>query len=190
MECPPGDITALLNAVKNGDEQAMNRLMPLVYEELSSMAAAHMLKERPDHTFSSTALVHEAYLRLVHQKRVHWSHRRHFFGVAGIMMRRILANHARDRNAQKRSGMKERVALEEDLCGAAAPTFDWLELEDALQELEAQDERLSRVVEMKFFAGMSVEEIAEVLQVDGRTVKRYWKAGKLLLFEKLNRQGS
>jgi RNA polymerase sigma factor (TIGR02999 family) len=193
MDRDPGSVTRLLSAAAAGDKESLKKATEVVYEDLRQLAARFMRRERPDHTLGTTGLVHEAYLRLVDQNEVDWKSRQHFFAIAAKMMRRILVNHARDRKAQKRGGERERVPLEEgflpdDLSGDG-PRVDLVDLDDALKKLEAEDPQLARVVEMRFFAGMPIEEIAQVLEVAPRTVKRYWKAARILLLDALGGEG-
>lgn len=186
MASDRGQVTLLLDAATGGNVDALNKLMPLVYEELRALAKSRMRREKSHHTLQTTALIHEAYVRLVDQKRVQWKNRQHFFAIAAQMMRRVLVNHARDRRAEKRGGGRQKVPLDERIGVADEATkVDLLALDDALNDLAASDERLSRVVEMRYFGGMSIDEIGGVLGVAPRTVKRYWKAAKLLLYEKL-----
>ena len=182
------DVTRLLLAAGNGDASAIDELMPLVYEELRALAGAQMRRERVNHTLQTTALVNEAYLRLVDQDRVEWQGRQHFLSIAAKMMRRVLLNHARAKNTEKRGGGEQRVYLTGDFAPATGDVenrIDLMDLDEALRELEARDDKLGRVVELRFFGGMSMEDIASVLGVDQRTVKRYWKAAKILLYDRL-----
>jgi RNA polymerase sigma factor (TIGR02999 family) len=163
--------------------------LPLVYDELRGLAAARMAAEAPGHTLNPTALVHEAYLRLVDQRRVDWRNRAQFLGVAANMMRRILVNHARDRAARKRGGNPERVSLSLVESPSGRPDVELIALEDALQKLAALDERKSKVVELKFFGGLTIEEIAEVLQISGATVEREWAFARAWLYEAIEGTG-
>lgn len=184
---PRDTVTKLLAVSREGDPHALNQLMSLLYEELHTRAVACMKRERAGHTLQPTALVHEAYLRLVDQDRVRWKDRQHFLAIAATMMRRILVNHARDRAAAKRGGGLERVTLDEGETPAGEHGVDLLALDEALEDLAASSERLSRIVELRFFGGMSTEEISGVLGVDPRTVKRGWRAAKAILFAKLGK---
>jgi RNA polymerase sigma factor (TIGR02999 family) len=179
----PGSATQLLLAWGAGDRQALDQMLPLVYEELHRLAVHYLSRERPDHTLQPTALVHEAYLRLVNQRHVDWRNRAQFLGVAANMMRRILVNHARDRVASKRGGDRERVSLSliEDATGA--PDVDLIALEDALDRLTALDARKARVVELRFFGGLAMNEIAEVLDVSLATVEREWSFARAWLYD-------
>jgi RNA polymerase sigma factor (TIGR02999 family) len=180
------DVTGLLRAWSEGDTGAAEKLAPLVYDELKRQAARYMRRERRDHTLRPTALVNEAYLRLVGQDRVAWKSRAQFFGVAAQVMRRILVDHARGRAAAKRAGGWCRVSLDEEM-GAPARALDMVELEDALQELSALDPGKVRLVEMRYFAGLSLEETAEVLQVSPSTVTREWRMARAWLYRRLRR---
>jgi RNA polymerase sigma factor (TIGR02999 family) len=180
MEKPSGqEVTALLQEWSAGDRGALERLMPLVYEELRKLASSHLKSERGNHTLQPTALVHEAYLRLVGQRSVSWASRAHFYGIAAQMMRRVLVDHARKRQAAKRSP----GTLLLDLDGEAAPDRmpELLGLDRALTELERLDPRQARVVELRFFAGLSVEETAEVAGISTATVKREWRTARAFL---------
>ena len=176
-----GDITHLLNEWNDGDEGALDRLTPLVYEELRRQAARYLRRERPGHTLQTTALLHEAFLRLVDARGVSWQGRAHFFAIAANLMRRVLVEHARRRAADKRGGSDERVPLDEALAVAEAADLDLLAIDVALDKLEAVDERQARVVELRFFTGLSVEETAEALGVSEKTVKRDWNVARAWL---------
>ena len=182
MEKPSGqEVTALLREWSAGDRGALERLMPLVYGELRQLAASHLRSERGDHTLQPTALVHEAYLRLVGQRSVSWANRAHFFGIAAQMMRRVLVDHARRRLAAKRSPGTLRIDLGEETAAAPDRMPELLALDRALTELERLDPRQARVVELRFFAGLSVEETAEVAGVSTATVKREWRTARAFL---------
>ena len=180
----PG-VTQILREWNEGDKDAPNRLVPLIYDELRRLAAVYLQRERPDHTLQATALVHEAYLKLVDQKSAEWKNHAHFCSVAAHLMRRILVKHAETHNAQKRGGKMEKVCLEEtrELAQDSAP--DLLELDDALKSFAVSHPRESEVVELKFFGGLDVAEIAEVLQVSSKTVLRDWQFAKAWLSRKL-----
>lgn len=188
------DVTRLLQAWRGGDQQALNALMPRVYRELRRMAARYVARERPGQPLQSTALVHEAYLRLVDQQRVTWQNRAHFFGVAAQMMRRILVDQARHAQRRKRGGTAVAVPLTEagaDALAAPNPALhpvDALSLDRALSRLEAFDPDQARVVELRFFAGLNVEEAAEVLGVSPATVKREWAVARAWLYRELEGQ--
>ncbi len=185
METQEG-VTRLLQDWGNGDQQALERLTPLVYGELKRLAARYLRRERPDHTLQSTALVHEAYLRLIDQRSVHWQNRAHFFGVAAQLIRRILVDYARNRNAAKRGAGACKLSLDDVV---EAPrmerNLDLVALDDALEALARIDPQQSRIVELRFFAGLSIEETAEVLRISPATVKRDWTAAKAWLYRDL-----
>lgn len=189
MESPNTDVTVLLAELANGDQQAAERLVPLVYDELKRLARSYMRRERPDHTLQATALVHEAYLKLVRQQAVNWQSRSHFFGIAAQIMRRILIDHARAHLREKRGGAKEDLPLDEALVFSAAQSEELVKLDEALQRLATLDARQSRIVELRFFGGLSVEESANVLGVSPKTVKRDWSVAKAWLYSEL-RQGN
>ncbi len=178
-------ITRLLNAWQKGDDAARDRLFVLVYEELRRRAAGRLRRERQGHTLRPTALVHEAYLRLTGQDRMNWRNRAQFFAVASEMMRRVLVDHARERNAAKRAGGAVRVALDEEVATSKPRDVDVLALDSALEELAAMDARQSRVVELRYFGGLSMEEIAEVLDVSRATVNRDWRFARTWLYRKV-----
>jgi RNA polymerase sigma factor (TIGR02999 family) len=175
------DITALLVDWNNGDKSAMERLLPLVEKELHRLAHAYMRREDPNHTLQTTALINETYMRLVDQRKVQWQNRAHFFGIAAQIMRRILLNYARDQNRQKRGGKAIHVSLSQALIMPAEKDREIIALNDALNRLEAIDERKARVVELRFFGGLTVEEVAEVLKVSTVTVLRDWAFAKAWL---------
>lgn len=179
------EVTRLLSRVGGGDDAAASDLLPLVYDELRRLADGYMRRERSDHTLQPTALVHEAYLRLVDQTRVRWQDRTHFFAVAATCMRRILVNHARDRNRLKRGGGARRVTLH-DLADAGDIGDEGLvDLDDALERLERLDERKARVVEFRFFAGLTVDQSAELLGCSPVTIKRDWEFARAWLLSEL-----
>ena len=175
------DITALLVDWNNGDKSAMERLLPLVEKELHRLAHAYMRREDPNHTLQTTALINETYMRLVDQRKVQWQNRAHFFGIAAQIMRRILLNYARDQNRQKRGGKAIHVSLSHALIMPAEKDREIIALNDALNRLEAVDERKAKVVELRFFGGLTVEEVAEVLKVSTVTVLRDWAFAKAWL---------
>jgi len=176
-------VTQLLLDASNGDKEALDRVLPLVYGELRRLAARYLSREGVGHTLQPTALVHEAYLRLVDQRSVDWRNRAQFLGLAAGMMRRILVNHARDRAAAKRGGAAERVSLSLVDTPSGGPDVDLIALEDSLHRLAALDARKAQVVELKFFGGLTVQEIAEVLQVSGSTVEREWSFARAWLYD-------
>ncbi len=175
------DITALLVDWGNGDQSALEKLLPLVERELHRLAHSYMRREDPDHTLQTTALINETYLRLVDQRKVEWQNRAHFFGIAAQIMRRILLNYARDQNRQKRGGKLVHVSLSEAMIMPAEKDRELIALNDALNRLEALDARKSKVVELRYFGGLSVEEAAEVLKVSPITVMRDWQFAKAWL---------
>ena len=174
-------ITELLIEWRDGDETALDRLMPLVYEELRRLARYYMRRERPDHTLQTAALVNEAYLRLVDHKGMRWQNRAHFYAVAAQAMRRILVDHARSRHYAKRGGGNPMVELDQAATVAQKQAADLVALDDALTDLSAIDPRKCQIVEMRYFAGMSVKETAEVLEVSPATVMREWSTAKAWL---------
>ncbi len=182
---PTHEVTQLLVAWGNGDKAALDRLMPLVYEELRRLARHYMSRERPGHTLQSTALVNEAYLRLVEQEGMRWENRAHFFGIAARLMRQILVEHARSRQAAKRGGGQYRLSLSRVDRLASAPDINLLALDDALGRLEALDPQKSRIVELRYFGGLGIEETAEVIGVSPATVKRDWSMARAWLRREL-----
>lgn len=178
-------LTELLEHASGGNAEAFNRLFPLVYEELRVLARSRLRSERDGHTLNTTALVHEAYLKLIDQTRVQWQNRAHFFAMAARLMRRILVDAARSRGYQKRGGNATILSLEETLVVPTEPGQNLVALDDAVAGLAAIDSRKSQVVEMRFFGGLSLEETAEALQVSRETVKRDWKFAKLWLLREL-----
>ena len=175
------EVTQLLIAWGNGDETALDQLMPLVYSELHRLAHRHIKKERPGHTLQTSALLNEAFLRLVDQRGVHWQSRAHFFSIAARMMRRILVDYARSRRYAKRGGNAQQVSFDEELVVSRQVSADVLAIHDALNELATIDERKSKVVELRFFGGLSIEETAEVLGVSAGSVMRDWTLAKAWL---------
>jgi RNA polymerase sigma factor (TIGR02999 family) len=179
------DITTLLAQAKQGDADAESNLVPLIYNELRAIARNYMRRERADHTLQATVLVHEAFLQLVGDSKIEWQNRAHFFALASRVMRRILVDHARAAHAQKRPGARQKVELESGLVFVEAQSADLLALDAALERLAAWDPRQSSIVEMRFFAGLSFEEIAEVLGISDRTAKRDWMMARNWLYRKL-----
>jgi RNA polymerase sigma factor (TIGR02999 family) len=179
------EVTALLRAWAAGEPGAADRLVPVIYQQLRRRAAVHLRGERGNHTLQPTALVHEAYLRLVRQQQVVWQNRDQFFGLASQMMRRILVDHARRRNMHKRSGQWIRVSLPDRASADRAADFDVLALDELLMRLAAFDARKSRVVELRYFGGLSLEETARVLDVAPRTVEREWRVARAWLHTQL-----
>jgi RNA polymerase sigma factor (TIGR02999 family) len=186
---PSGELTRLLLAWSAGDEQALDDLLPVVYRELYNMARRYMAGERPDHTLQASALVNEAYLRLVDVRQMQWQNRAHFFGVCAQLMRRILVDFGRRRQYLKRGGGERPVNLSEDLV-IGAQTTNLVALDDALNALAAVDPRKVRVVELRFFSGLTVEETAEVLNVSVDTVVRDWRLAKVWLHRELEKAGA
>jgi RNA polymerase sigma-70 factor, ECF subfamily len=182
----PKDVTQLLVDWGKGDEQALEQLILAVHQELHRMAHRHLGRERPGHTLQTTALVHEAYLRLVDQKAVQWQNRAHFFAVAAQMMRRILVDHARARQVAKRGGGARQVPLDEAMIVSDERAADVVALDEALKGLAEFDLRKSRMVELRFFGGLSIEETAEVLHVSSGTVMREWTLAKAWLQREIN----
>ena len=175
------DVTQLLRAWSAGDEAALDKLVPLVYRELHRAARRYMAGERSEHTLQTTALINEAYLRLVDFQHISWRNRAQFFGICAQLMRRILVDFARARGSQKRGGDGSHLPLDETLIVSSEPRADLIALDDALKNLAAFDERKSRVIELRFFGGLSVQETAEVLRVSPETVKRDWRLAKVWL---------
>lgn len=184
-----GDVTQLLVDYSNGKRDALDVLTPLVYGELRNLAARYLRRERSDHTLQSTALVHEAYLRLIDQNQVRWQNRAHFFGVAAQMIRRILVDHARTRHAQKRGGNAQKLSLDEAIGLPERRDLDIVALDDALKLLAELDAQQSKVIELRFFGGLSIEETAEALGISPATVKREWVTARAWLLRQLSRTG-
>ena len=188
MDAPEREeVTRLLIDWSNGDPVALDQLMPMVYSELRSLASRYLRRERIDHTLQPTALVNEAYLRLVDQRSVRWQNRAHFFGVAAQMMRRILVDHAKSHHRAKRGGGARNVSLDEAIGVTDERAAGLVALDEALTRLAELDERKSRVVELRYFGGLSVEETAEVLQVSVNTVLRDWKLAKAWLYNQIKK---
>jgi RNA polymerase sigma factor (TIGR02999 family) len=181
----PSTVTELLRAWGDGDEAALGELIPLVESELRRLARVYMARERIGHTLQTTALINEAFLRLIDARQVAWQDRAHFLGIAARLMRRVLVDHARARGMQKRGGGAYKVPLDDALAASPAPDLNVLALDRALEALAAVDERKCRVIEMRVFAGMTVEETAEALRVSADTVKRDWRLARLWLVREL-----
>lgn len=188
MTPSPQEITQWLVAWSHGDQAALEKLMPLVYSELHRMAKRYMERENPGHTLQTTALINEAYLRLADQPEARWQNRAHFFGFAARVMRHILVDYARARHRMKQGGDVQRVSLEEAAVVSQEPAAELVALDDALSALAAVDARKSRVVELRYFGGLSVEEAAEVLKVSPVTVMRDWSMAKAWLYRALRRE--
>jgi RNA polymerase sigma factor (TIGR02999 family) len=184
------EITRLLADWSNGDRQALEKLTPLVYDELRRLAGRYLRQERSGHTLQSTALVHEAYMKLVGQNNVRWQNRAHFFGIAAQMIRRILVDYARARKADKRGSGAEKLSLDEAIALPGGQDLDLVALDDALEGLAKIDPRQSRLVELRFFAGLTIEETAEVMQMSLATAKRDWVSAKAWLSREVRRQSA
>lgn len=184
-----GPVTQLLAAWHAGDRDALDRMVPLVYDELHRLASRYLSRERAGHTLTPTALVNEAYLRLVDQRNADWRNRAQFLGLAASMMRRILSNYARDRAAAKRDAGSERVSLSLVESPSGAPVVDLIALEDALALLTTLDERKAKVVELRFYGGLTMEEVAEVIGVSRATVEREWAFARAWLFDAIEGKG-
>jgi len=187
MTTTPQEVSQLLRAWSDGDQTALDKLMPLVYEELRRMAKRHMDRQNPGHTLQTTALIHEAYLRLIDQKETRWQNRAHFFAVAARAMRSILVDYARARQAAKRGGEAIVVSLDEAAVASDERAAEMVALDDALEGLAAFDRRKCRVVELRYFGGLSVEETAEVLKVSPETVARDWRLARTWLLRELSK---
>lgn len=185
-EAQPSEVTRLLNAINAGEARSSEALLPLVYDELRKLAAAQMAREKPGQTLQPTALVHEAYLRLVGGSSTDWNHRGHFFGAAALAMRRILVEQARRRGRVKRGGDMQRVPFDDVADQAMPENLDFVGLDEALRRMEEEDERMAQVVMLRFFAGLSVEETARALEIAPNTVKREWACAKAWLYDELN----
>ena len=185
-----GDVTQMLISYGQGDRSALDALLPLVYDELRIIARSYLRQERSDHTLQPTGLVHEAYLRLINQQRVDWRNRAQFFGLAANMMRRILVNHAETRLAQKRSGGIEKISLDEVAVVCDEDVLDLLALDEVLGRLEHFDKLKSEIVELKFFGGLTIAEIAEVTKTSTATVEREWAFARGWLYRALTDEKS
>jgi RNA polymerase sigma factor (TIGR02999 family) len=183
----PEQITRLLEDWRKGDKTALEKLLPVVYDELRRLASSHLRRERFNHTLQPTALVHEAYLRLVDQRQVDLQNRAHFFGAAARLMRRILIDHARSRATAKRAGGELRVSLAENVAITEQRDIDFLALDEALEELAALDAQQCQIVEMRFFGGLSVEETAAALDISPSTVNRDWNTAKAWLYRRIKK---
>ncbi len=181
----PSNVTQLLHAWTDGDRAVFDRLMPLVYDELRRLARRHLRRERPGHTLTTTALVHEAYLNLIDQNRVQWQNRAHFFGIAAQCMRRILLMHARKRSTAKRGGGQARLPLDDVVVISNERAEALLALDEALTRLEAVDARLAQIVEYRYFGGLTIEETAAVLGISKATVKRDFRTARAWLHREL-----
>ncbi len=182
---PSDEVTQLLLRWQAGDRAALDKLLPLVYDQLHKLATRQLKRERKGHTLQPTAVVHETYLRLVDQRRANWQSRAQFFAVAAGMMRRVLVDHARSRRAAKRGGLMPHIAIEDVEAGIDPPSVDLVDLDDALGKLEQLDADQAKIVELRFFGGLTVEETAEVVRSSPATVKRDWHSAKAWLFREL-----
>ncbi len=185
MRGSPDDITALLDQVRCGDGRAADRLFPAVYDELRRLAESRLRQERPDHTLQATALVHEAYLKLIDQTRVQWQSQAHFFAVAAEAIRRILVDHARLHRVEKRGGDRQRIALDARDVAPERDSTDLVALHEAMERLAVSHPDKVRVVELRFFGGLTHEEIAEVMGVNSRTVERHWQFARSWLYREI-----
>jgi RNA polymerase sigma-70 factor, ECF subfamily len=182
---PQTGVTELLVNWSNGDQEALNKLIPLVYDELHKLARRYLRRERPDHTLQTTALVHEAYLKLVDQREANWENRVQFFAVAAQLMRRLLVDYARRHRASKRGGDLFKLSLDEALVSSEEKDAELLALDEALDRLAAVDPQQSRVVELRVFSGLSLEETAQALNISPRTVRREWSMAKAWLHQQI-----
>ena len=187
MERATADVTRLLQQWSNGQEQALDRLVPHIHGELRTLAASYLRRERPDHTLQPTALVNEAFLKLIDQRAVKWQNRAHFFGIAAQAMRRILVDHARAHAADKRGGDVRKVPLDAATLIGPAVDVDLLALDEALTRLAALDPQQSRIVELRFFGGLTIEETAEVMNISPATIGREWRMARAWLSAELAR---
>jgi RNA polymerase sigma-70 factor, ECF subfamily len=187
MDGVRGDVTELLQQWSNGQEQALDRLLPRIHDELKKLAASYLRKERPNHTLQPTALVNEAFLKLVDQRAAKWQNRAHFFGIAAQAMRRILVDHARAHAASKRGGALRQVPLDDAHIPGPVGDVDLLALDEALTRLAAMDPQQSRIVELRFFGGLTMEETAEVMHISPATIGREWRMAKAWLSAELGR---
>jgi RNA polymerase sigma-70 factor, ECF subfamily len=181
MDSTPKDVTILLTELNKGHSQAVSKLLPIVYGELRRLAGRYMRRERENHTLQATALVHEAYIRLVQNSSVDWEDRAHFFGIAAQVMRHILVDYARGHGREKRGAGQNFVALEEALVFSPEKSVEFLQLDESLQQLSKLDPRQARIVELRYFGGLTVEETAHVLGISPKTVKRDWSVAKAWL---------
>jgi RNA polymerase sigma factor (TIGR02999 family) len=186
MAAAPLNVTQLLIGWGQGDKDALDQLIPIVYDELRRQAARYLRRERVGHTLQTTALIHEAYLRLIDQRNVQWQNRAQFFGIAAQLMRRILVDHARTKKRAKRGGSDIRVSLADAEASVKAQELDVVALSEALDRLEQIDEQQSKIVELRFFSGLTVEETAAVLDISPATVKRDWSMAKAWLHREIN----
>lgn len=181
------EITTALLEMSEGKQGAAKKLLPIVYDELRRLAASYLKLERPDHTLQPTALVHEAYIRLIDQTNVDWKNRTHFFSVAAGMMRRVLVDHARKHKAEKRGGHETKIALDDAVSFPQSENIDVIAVDDALFDLAKLDPQQSRIVELRFFGGLTLDEVAEVMNISRSTVKREWNMARAWLYDELNK---
>lgn len=187
-EAQTHDVTQLLIDWSNGDQAALDKLVPVVEQELRRLAHHYMRQERAGHTLQTTALVNEAFVRLVNRKSIHWQNRAHFFGIAAQLMRTILVDHARSHACAKRGGAADKLELNEALVVSQQKASEVIALDEALKELELLDPQQSRIVELRFFGGLTVEEAAEIMHVSPATIKREWSTAKAWLYRELAKQ--
>jgi RNA polymerase sigma-70 factor (ECF subfamily) len=185
VESTPGEVTQILKAMHAGDPAAADRLLPLVYSELHRLARAYMRRERPDHTLQATALINEAYVRLAGED-IDWNNRAHFIGLAAHVMRQVLVDYARQHNAERRAGGLHRVEMNDDLAVSPDRLDEIASIDQALTRLAAHNPRQARVVELRYFGGLSVEQIAALLEIAPRSVKRDWSLARIFLARELN----
>lgn len=190
MDSPPGEVTELLIQMRSGKREVESKLIPLVYAELRRLAAHYLRGERGHHTLQPTALVHEAYLRLINLRQIEWQNRAHFFAISATLMRRILVDHARAQRANKRDGSLESINLDTVLVICPSRSKQLLDLDDALNRLGKLNPRGSRIVELRFFGGLTEEETGTVLGISSRTVKREWRLAKAWLYNEVNQNVS
>jgi RNA polymerase sigma-70 factor, ECF subfamily len=186
MRPAPNEVTLMLQQLKCSDQEALSKLVPLLYDDLRRLASAHLRRERPNHTLQTTALVHEAYLRLANQNRVEWKNRNHFFGMAAQLIRRILIDYARTHHAAKRGGDVEKASLEDCMVVSKQNLGELLALDEILGRLSVIDGQQARIVELRVFGGLTVEEIAQILDISPATVKRDWSVAKAWLTRELH----
>jgi RNA polymerase sigma factor (TIGR02999 family) len=184
----PEEVTRMLQEWSSGDRTALDKLIPLVYDELRRLAHHYMQRERASHTLQTTALVNEVYVRLIDQRNVGWKNRAHFFAISAKLMRRILVDYARSRASTKREGEAHKVSLDETAALSDGRDAEMIAIDDALKSLESIDPRISRVVELRFFGGLTIEEAAEVLETSHATIERDWNTARIWLYREINRR--
>ena len=185
-EQAPNEITRMLIELTDGNQEVVNQILPHIYDELKRLASSYLRRERVNHTLQPTALVHEAYMKLIDQKRVQWQNRAHFFGIAAQVMRRILMDHARKHQADKRGGEAEKLPIEEEILVVShEKSAELIALDDALQTLAGIDEQKAKIVELRYFGGLSIEETAEVMGVSVPTINRQWRMAKAWLYSQI-----